>query len=87
MKIDTKYWADYNVDTSIQSSDEKFSEKSTDLESTFSLAVLEWNSEAEDDNIIEHTQIQNVKKLANEFFKEEKWISINVIHAMICQES
>ena len=37
--------------------------------------------------MIKGKQITAVKKLAMEFFKIEKWISINVIHAMIAQES
>lgn len=86
-KMDTKYWSDYNDDTSGQGNKD-FAEKSTDFEDTFSLAVSEWNDEADgDENKIKGSQIQKIKKLAQEFFKIEKWISVNVIQAMIMQES
>jgi hypothetical protein len=85
--MDTKYWSDYNLDGSGQST-EHFAEKSTDFEDTFSLAVSEWNAEAEGaENRIKGAQIKTIKKLAQEFFKIEKWISVNVIQAMIMQES
>lgn len=84
--INTKYWADYNTDTSGQSPKE-FSEKSTDFEDTFEEAVVSWNREADRDNMIKGEQIKAIKKLAQEFFKKEKWISVNVIQAMISQES
>jgi hypothetical protein len=83
--IDTKYWADYNEDTSIQGSPAKFSEKSTNFEDTFTIAIWEWNFEAEKGNTLEDTQTEEIKELATEFFNEEKWISVNVIHAMISQ--
>jgi hypothetical protein len=86
--MDTKYWADYNDDTSIQGSPKSFSDKSKDFEDTFEEAVSEWNREAEGaENRIKGAQIQNIRKLAQEFFKIEKWISVNVIQAMIMQES
>ena len=84
--INTKYWADYNEDTSIQGSPAKFSQKSTNFEDTFTIAIWEWNFEAEKGNTLEDTQIEEIKELATEFFNEEKWISVNVIHAMISQE-
>jgi hypothetical protein len=84
--IDTKYWAEYNTDTSGQAPAE-FSDKSTEFEDTFEDAVVAWNQEAERENMIKGGQIQDIKKLAEEFFKKEKWISVNVIHAMIAQES
>ncbi len=71
--MDTKYWAEYNLDSSGQS---------------ISLAVSEWNAEAEGaENRIKGNQIKMIKKLAQEFFKIEKWISVNVIQAMIMHES
>ena len=85
--MDTKYWAGYNKDTSGQG-DKSWEEKSKDFEDTFEEAVTEWNREAEGaENRIKGAQIQKIKKMADEFFKKEKWISINVIQAMIMQES
>ena len=85
--IDVKYWADYNLDSSGQST-EHFAEKSTDFEDTFEEAVSEWNAEADGaENRIKGAQIQKIKKLAQEFFKKAGWISINVVQAMIMQES
>jgi len=85
--MDTKYWAGYNDQNSPQSTPE-FAEKTTNLNDTFSDAVEEWNAEAEGaENRIKGAQVTKIKKLAEEFFKKEKWISINVIHAMIAQES
>ena len=86
-KLDTKYWADYNKDTSGQG-EKSWEEKSKEFEDTFEEAVVLWNREAEGpENRIKGAQIQNIKKLAEEFFKIEKWISVNVIQAMIMQES
>lgn len=85
--IDTKYWADYNTDTSGQGNKE-FENKSKDFEDTFSLAVSEWNAEADGaENRIKGSQINKVKKLAQEFFKKEGYISVNIAQAMIAQES
>ena len=85
--IDTKYWADYNTDTSGQGNKE-FANKSKDFEDTFEDAVVNWNQEADGaENRIKGSQINKVKKLANEFFKKEGWISVNVIQAMISQET
>lgn len=85
--IDTKYWADYNTDTSGQGNKE-FANKSKDFEDTFSLAVSEWNAEADGaENRIKGSQIDKVKKLAQEFFKKEGYISVNIAQAMIAQES
>ena len=86
--MDTKYWAEYNDDNSIQGQSKHYSDKSTDFEDTFEDAVSEWNQEAEGpENRIKGAQIQKIKKLAEEFFKKEKWVSVNVIQAMIMQES
>lgn len=85
--IDTKYWADYNKDTSGQGKKEH-EVKSKDFEDTFSLAVSEWNYEADGpENRVKGAQITKVKKIAQEFFKKEGWISVNVAQAMIAQES
>ena len=85
--IDTKYWADYNTDTSGQGNKE-FANKSKDFEDTFEDAVVYWNQEADGaENRIKGTQIQTIKKLAQEFFKKEGYISINIVQAMIAQES
>ena len=85
--IDTKYWADYNTDTSGQGNKE-FAEKSKDFDDTFSLAVSDWNDEADGaENRIKGSQIDKIKKLAQEFFKKEGYISVNIAQAMISQES
>lgn len=85
--IDTKYWEDYNTDTSGRGKKEH-EEKSKDFEDTFEDAVDYWNEEADgEENRIEDAQIQEIKKLAQEFFKKTGWISINVVQAMIAQES
>lgn len=85
--IDTKYWSDYNTDTSGQGKKEH-EVKSKDFEETFEDAVVYWNQEADGaENRIKGAQIQTIKKLANEFFKKEGWVSVNIILAMITQES
>ena len=85
--INTKYWADYNTDTSGQGKKEH-EVKSTDFEDTFEDAVVYWNQEADGaENRIKGAQIQKIKKMAQEFFKKAGWISSNVIQAMIAQES
>lgn len=84
--MNTEYWLDYNIDTSGQGKT-KFADKSTDLESTLKEAIDDWNTEADDENQIESNQIPNIEKLASEFFNEEHWISVNIIQAMISQES
>ena len=85
--IDTKYWAGYNTDTSGQGNKD-FAEKSKDFDDTFSLAVSDWNDEADGaENRIKGSQIDKIKKLAQEFFKKEGYISVNIAQAMIAQES
>ena len=86
--INTKYWADYNTDTSGQSKKE-FAEKSKDFDDTFSLAVSDWNNSAGEApaDRIKGSQIDKIKKLAQEFFKKEGYISVNIAQAMIAQES
>jgi len=85
--IDVKYWSDYNTDTSGQGQKEH-EVKSKDFEDTFEDAVVYWNQEADGaENRIKGAQIQNIKKLAQEFFKKAGWISSNVIQAMISQEA
>ena len=39
------------------------------------------------ENQIKGTSLKKIEKMAMEFFKIEKWISVNVIQAMIMQES
>lgn len=82
--IDTKYWADYNTDTSGQS-DPEYANKSKDFEGAFKEAVKDWNDIGEDP--ITNQEAEKAKKIAKEFFKKEKYISINIIHAMIAQEA
>jgi predicted DNA binding CopG/RHH family protein len=84
--MNTKYWIDYNTDTSGQGRIE-FEYKSTNLEDALEEAIEDWNAEADDENKIENDQILNIKKLASEFFNKEHWISVNIIQAMISQES
>ena len=85
--IDTKYWADYNKDTSGRG-EKEHEVKSKDFEETFEEAVVNWNRESDSaENRIKGAQIQNIRNMASEFFKIEKWISVNVIQAMIMQES
>jgi hypothetical protein len=84
--MNTKYWIDYNTDTSGQGRIES-EYKSTNLEDTLEEAIEDWNAEADDENKIENDQILNIKKLASEFFNKEHWISVNIIQAMISQES
>jgi hypothetical protein len=86
--IDTKYWADYNKDTSGQS-DPSFATKMKIFDITFEEAVETWNNDVADgkENQIDSDQADKIERLAKEFFKKEKWISVNVIHAMIAQEA
>lgn len=85
--MDTKYWAGYNKDTSGQGKKEHEA-KSKDFDDTFSLAVSEWNAEADGaENRIKGAQIDKIKKMAQEFFKKEGYITVNIAQAMIAQES
>jgi hypothetical protein len=85
--IDTKYWMDYNVDTSGKSPKD-FADKNKNFEDCFSHGVSEWNSEAEGaENRIKGAQIDKVKKIAKEFFNKEGFITVNIVLAMIMQES
>jgi hypothetical protein len=85
--IDTKYWLDYNTDTSGQLPKEHMT-MSKDFDDTFSLAVSDWNDEAEGaENRIKGDQVKKIEKLAMEFFKKEKKISVAIIQAMIMQEA
>ena len=86
--IDVKYWADYNDEAGRTFAAKEFAEKSKDFDETFEEAVDDWNNEAEDDeNRIKGAQIKKIEKMAQEFFKKAGWISINVVQAMIMQES
>ncbi len=87
--IDIKYWADYNDDTSGQGKKE-FAEKSNKFNKDFfNNAMNSWNSEAEGDSTLRafSPAYSKIYKMAEEFFKKAGWISTNVIHAMIMQES
>jgi hypothetical protein len=85
--IDTKYWLDYNKDTSGQMPKEHMI-MSKDFDDTFSLAVSDWNAEADSAaERIKGDQVKKIEKMAMEFFKKEKQISVAIIHAMIAQES
>ena len=86
--IDVKYWSDYNDEAGRTFAAKEFAEKSKDFDETFEEAVDDWNDEAEDaENRIKGAQIKKIEKLAKEFFKKAGWISINVVQAMIMQES
>ena len=85
--IDVSYWEDYNKDTSGQA-DPSFADKIKVFDIAFEEAVETWNDEAEgEENQIDDDQARKIEKLAYEFFKRKRWISINIIHAMIAQES
>jgi hypothetical protein len=85
--IDTKYWADYNTDTSGHG-DPANAIKLKVFDIAFEEAVESWNDEADgEENQIDDNQANKIERLAKEFFRKEKWISINIIHAMIAQES
>jgi hypothetical protein len=86
--IDVEYWADYNTDTSGQA-DKSFADKSTNFDSTWKLAVSDWNDNNEmgEENEITPAMAKKVEKIAKEFFKKAGWISVNVAGAMIAQES
>ena len=86
--MDIKYWTDYNDEAGRTFAAKEFAEKSKDFDETFEEAVDDWNNEADgDENRIKSDQINNIEKLAKEFFKKAGWISINVVQAMIMQES
>lgn len=86
-KIDAKYWAGYNKDTSGQGQ-KKHEVKSKDFEDTFEDAVVYWNQEADgSENLTKDVQIQKVRKMAEEFFKKEGYISVNIVQAMIAQSA
>ena len=85
--IDVEYWADYNTDTSGHG-DPSMAMKSKVFDITFEEAVESWNDEAEgEENQIDGKQADKIERLAKEFFKKAKYISVNIIHAMIAQES
>ena len=86
--MDTKYWMDYNTDTSGGQVEKEHMIMSKDFDDTFSLAISDWNDESEhNDNRIKGAEIKKIEKLAMEFFKKEKQISVAIIHAMIFQEA
>lgn len=87
--IDVDYWADYNTDTSGRGNKE-FAEKSKKFNKNFfNNAMNSWNSEAESDSTLRAftSEYSKIYKLAEEFFKKAGYISVNIIHAMIAQES
>jgi hypothetical protein len=85
--IDVSYWEDYNDDTSGHA-DKSYATKVKVFDIAFEEAVETWNEEADgEENQIDDDQARKIEKLAYEFFKRKRWISINIIHAMIAQES
>lgn len=83
--IDTKYWAAYNDVSQKQGYYESYSKKYKNFEDGFEEALTTWQSESMGD--LNSKEIAKIRKIAEEFFKKEKWISIYVIHAMISQEA
>ena len=83
--MDTKYWAKHN--DAKPGINKKYSDKSKNFEVTFGDAIEDWNQEADPRDEMEGVRLERTKKLAKEFFEIEKWISINVVLAMILQES
>jgi hypothetical protein len=85
--IDVSYWEDYNDDTSGHA-DPSYATKVKVFDIAFEEAVETWNEEADgEENQIDDDQARKIEKLAYEFYKRKRWISINIIHAMIAQES
>lgn len=85
--FDSDYWLQYNENTSMQGSPEWFSTKDKDFEQTFEDAVDYWNEDAEEGAELKGIEINRIKNTAKKFFEKEKWISTNIIHAMIFQEA
>ncbi len=85
--IDVQYWADYH-DHIDRQGNSKYYEKSRDFDTIWKIAVKSWNEEADgEENKLPSNQEPKIKKLAKEFFDKAKWISVNVCHAMINQET
>lgn len=83
--MDTKYWMTYNQDTSGGQVPKEHFKMEKNFQDAFEVAVTEWQKEAEER--LTSAQIKNIEKLAMEFFKKEKQISVAIIQAMIMQES
>lgn len=84
-KLDTKYWVKFNnVKPGIN---KNYSDKSDNFDVTFGDAIEDWNQEADPRDQMEGIRIEKIKKIAKEFFEIEKWISINVVLAMIMQKT
>jgi hypothetical protein len=87
--VDVDYWADYNTDTSGRGKKEH-AEKSTKFNKDFfNKAMNSWNSEADSGSGLRafSSEYSKIYKMAEEFFKKAGYISTNIIHAMIMQES
>ncbi len=86
--FDSNYWLQYNKKGATNQTPDYFYKESKNLEDTFEEAIDEWNSEADnEDNKIKGKEVQYIKNTAKKFFEKEKWISINIIQAMIMQEA
>ena len=81
--VDVKYWEDYNK--SSQGVPKDWEDKETDFEEAWEDAVVEWQREA--DQRLTLSQIKRAEKVAREFFKKAKWISMNIALAILSQES
>lgn len=86
--FDSNYWLQYNEKGSTNQAPDYFYKESKNFEDTFEEAIDEWNSEADgEDNKVKGQEVIYIKNTAKKFFEKEKWISINIIQAMIMQEA
>jgi hypothetical protein len=81
--IDSQYWADYND----APGPKYMSEKSKTFDTTFAKAVKEWNDMNDDGETLSKNNIERSRKVAKQFFDKEGYITINIVMAMISQES
>jgi hypothetical protein len=81
--IDSQYWADYND----APGPKYMSEKSKTFDTTFAKAVKEWNDMNDDEETLSKKNVERSRKVAKQFFDKEGYITINIVMAMISQES
>jgi len=84
-QFDSEYWLDYN-DT-YYPGPKYLSEKLTNFDSAFAKGVQEWDNMNEDGETLSESNIERIRKFARLFFDKEGYISINIVMAMISQES
>ena len=63
------------------------SEKSKTFDTTFAKSVKEWNDMNDDGETLSKNNIERSRKVAKQFFDKEGYITINIVMAMISQES